>query len=282
MTPPDAQTATGARARKLPTVADLRSLKGKRQLTMLRYFSLEEARAAEAAGIDIASVPPEIVFDPRYRDAAPSVFTMTGQTHLEAGTADDYLRWCGTALQRGADALYCSGSLRTVEYLAREHIPVVGHVGLVPARATWTGGYRAVGKTADTAIRLFEEVKAYEAAGAIAVEIEVVPEEVATEISKRVGILLWSMGAGAGSDAQYLFANDILGYTEGHIPRHSKTYRDFNAEHERLQAEREAAFREFAADVETGVYPAESHLVRMPERELDAFRERLASRNQDA
>ena len=118
-----------------PTVADLRSLKGVRQLTMLRYFSLEEAEAAEAAGIDIASVPPELVEHPRYREVAPSIFSMTGKTHLEAGTPEDYLRWSGDAINRGADAVYCSGSLRTVEYLAREHIPVVGHVGLVPSRA---------------------------------------------------------------------------------------------------------------------------------------------------
>jgi 3-methyl-2-oxobutanoate hydroxymethyltransferase len=45
-----------------------------------------------------------------------------------------------------------------------------------------------------------------------------VPVEVADEISKRTSILVWSMGAGAGCDAQYLFSNDILGYTEGHIP----------------------------------------------------------------
>lgn len=264
--------------RRLPTVHDLRQLKGKRQLTMLRYFSLDEARAAEAAGIDIASVPPEVLFDSRYREMAPTVFSMTGLTHLEAGTPEDYLRWCGDAIGKGADALYCSGSLRTVEYLAREHIPVVGHIGLVPARATWTGGFRAVGKTAQEALALFDEVKAYENAGAFAVEIEVVPEEVATEISRRVGILLWSMGAGAGCDAQYLFANDILGYTEGHIPRHSKVYRDFNAEYARLQAERVAAFREFASDVESGAYPEERHLVRMPDKELEAFREGIASR----
>ena len=143
-------------ARRLPTVHDLRALKGQRQLTMLRYFTLDEARAAEAAGIDIASVPPEVLFDPGYRAAAPSIFSMTGMTHLEAGTPDDYLRWCGAAVEKGADALYCSGSLQTVEYLAREHIPVVGHVGLVPARATWTGGFRAVGKTADSALRLYD------------------------------------------------------------------------------------------------------------------------------
>lgn len=261
--------------RKRPTVADLRAMKGTRQLTMLRYFSLEEAEAAEQAGIDIASVPAEILLHPRYREVAPSVFSMTGMTHLEAGTAEDYLRWSGDALNRGADAVYCSGSLRTVEFLAREHIPVVGHVGLVPSRATWTGGFRAVGKTADAALRLFEEVKAYESAGAFAVEIEVVPVEVATEISRRVGILLWSMGAGPGCDAQYLFANDMLGYTEGKIPRHSKVYRDFAAEHARLQRERVAAFREYVADVESGAYPEEGHVVRMAPEERDRFLEAL-------
>lgn len=261
--------------RKRPTVADLRAMKGRRQLTMLRYFSLEEAAAAEEAGIDIASVPAEIATHPRYREVAPSIFSMTGRTHLEAGTPEDYLRWSGDALNKGTDAVYCSGSLRTVEYLAREHIPVVGHVGLVPSRATWTGGFRAVGKTADAALRLYEEVRAYESAGAFAVEIEVVPAEVASAISQRVGILLWSMGAGGGCDAQYLFANDILGYTEGHIPRHSKTYRDFKAEYARLQAERVAAFREYVADVESGAFPEDRHLVRMEPEELDRFLSRL-------
>ena len=258
--------------RRKPTIADLRALKGKRQHTMLRYFTLDEAAAAEEAGIDIASVPPEVVLHPRYREVAPTVFSMTGQTHLEAGTPEDYLRWSGDALNRGADAVYCSGSLRTVESLAREHIPVVGHVGLVPSRATWTGGFRAVGKTAEAALRLFEEVKAYESAGAFAVEIEVVPAEVATEISRRVGILMWSMGAGAGCDAQYLFANDLLGYTEGHVPRHSKAYRDFKAEHARLQRERVAAFQDYKADVDSGTYPKDQHLVRMDKKEFESFR----------
>ncbi len=258
-----------------PTVADLRALKGARQLTMLRYFSLEEAQAAEDAGIDIASVPYELLTHPRYREVAPSIFSMTGRTHLEAGTPEDYLRWAGDALNRGADAIYCSGSLRTVEYLAREHIPVVGHVGLVPSRATWTGGFKAVGKTADAALRLLEEVKAYESAGAFAVEIEVVPVEVATAISSRVNILLWSMGSGPGCDAQYLFAEDILGTNRGHLPRHAKVYRDFAAEEDRLQRERVAAFREFIADVKGGSYPEDRHVVRMRPEELDAFRAKL-------
>jgi 3-methyl-2-oxobutanoate hydroxymethyltransferase len=254
-----------------PTVADLRALKGQRQLTMLRYFSLEEAEAAEQAGIDIASVPFELLTHPRYREVAPSIFSMTGKTHLEAGTPEDYLRWSGDAINRGADAVYCSGSLHTVEYLAREHIPVVGHVGLVPSRATWTGGFKAVGKTADAALRLYEEVKAYESAGAFAVEIEVVPVEVATAISARVSILLWSMGSGPGCDAQYLFAEDILGTNRGHLPRHAKVYRNFAAEEDRLQRERVAAFREFIADVKGGAYPEDRHVVTMTAEERDRF-----------
>jgi 3-methyl-2-oxobutanoate hydroxymethyltransferase len=257
--------------RQKPTIADLRIRKGKGQQTMLRVMSLDEAAAAEQAGIDIVSVPAEVVCDPRYREVAPTLFSMTGQTHLEAGTRDDYLRWACKVMLAGADAVYCSGGLGAVEHVAREHIPVVGHVGLVPSRATWTGGMKAVAKTATGALALLDEVRAYESAGAFAVEIEVVPVEVATEISRRVGILLWSMGAGPGFDAQYLFAADILGINRGHMPRHSKVYRNFAAEYDRMQAERIAAFREFAADVAASVYPEDKHVVRMNPAELAEF-----------
>ena len=259
-------------ARQKPTIADLRAHKGKGQYTMLRVMTLDEAEAAEQAGIDIVSVPDHLVTHPRYREVAPTLFSMTGQTHLEAGTRDDYLRWACRVMNAGADAIYCSGGLGTVEHVAREHIPVVGHVGLVPSRATWTGGMKAVAKTAQGALALLEEIRAYEAAGAFAVEIEVVPEEVATEINRRVGILLWSMGAGAGCDAQYLFAEDILGTNRGHMPRHSKVYRNFAAEYDRLQAERVAAFREFIADVASSAYPEDKHVVKMSPQELAAFK----------
>ncbi|MCC5972801.1 MAG: 3-methyl-2-oxobutanoate hydroxymethyltransferase [Rubellimicrobium sp.] len=258
--------------RKVPTVADLRAAKGKRQLTMLRIFTLEEAAAAEQAGIDIVSAPIELVAHPQYREVAPGLFSMTGVDHREAGTRDDYMRFAGRALMAGADALYCSGSIDTVRHLADEHIPVVGHVGLVPSRNTWTGGFRAVGKTADAALVLYEECRAYEQAGAFAVEIEVVPPEVATEIARRMDrLLLWSMGSGAGCDVQYLFAMDILGDHTDHMPRHSKVYRNFAAEYARLQQERIAAFREFRKDVESGAFPEDRHLVRMDRAELATF-----------
>ena len=258
-----------------PTVADLLALKGKRQLTMLKFFSLDEAAAAQDAGIDIASVPADVLFHPEYRTVAPAIFSMAGQTHTECGSPSEYLKWCNSAIEKGADALYCSGSFETVAMLSNEYIPVVGHVGLVPARATWTGGFKAVGKTANDALDLLQQVKSYENAGAIGVELEVVPVEVANEISKRTSILVWSMGAGAGCDAQYLYSNDILGYTDGHTPRHAKVYRDFKGEFERLQDERVGAFKEFVEDVNNGSFPEEPHLVRMQPDELSKFKELL-------
>ena len=262
--------------RKRPTVADLRAWKGKRQLTMLRIFTLDEAAAAEEAQIDVVSLPMDLVTHPDYRKAAPTLFSMTGIDHRGMGTRKEYLKLSGQMLMAGADAMYCSAGLDTVRFLTSEHIPVVGHVGLVPSRATFTGGFKAVGKTADQALALYHECLAYEAAGAFAVEIEVVPVEVASEISRRVGILLWSMGAGPGCDAQYLFAEDILGTNRGHMPRHSKVYRNFAAEYDRLQTERVAAFKEFIADVETAAYPAANHVIKMAEGELAAFRAALA------
>ena len=99
--------------------------------------------------------------------------------------------------------------------------------------------------------------------------------EVASAISERVDILLWSMGSGPGCDAQYLFAEDILGTNRGHLPRHAKVYRNFAAEEDRLQRERVAAFKEFIADVDAGAYPEEQHVVRMKADELEGFRSLL-------
>ena len=262
-------------ARKRPTVADLRAMKGKRQLTMLRVMTLEEAEAAERAGVDIVSVPPALVSDPRYRDAAPSLFTMPGENFYEIGTADDFVRWAFAMLKADADAVYCSASHATIRRMADEAVPVIGHVGLIPSRRTWTGGFVAVGKTAESAMAIMEAVRALEAAGAIGAEIEVVPVEVAQAISARTSLLMLSMGAGTGCDAQYLFAEDVLGANRGHMPRHSKVYRDFAAEYDRLQAERVAAFGEFVADVESGAYPEDRHVLRMEPVELERFLSRL-------
>ena len=109
--------------------------------------------------------------------------------------------------------------------------------------------------------------------------MEVVPAQVATEISKRTKILIIGMGAGVNCDVQYLFATDVLGDNEGHVPRHSKVYRDFKSEYHSLHRESVAAFKEFRSDVLTGSYPAEQNDVPMDKRELTAFLKAIKSNN---
>jgi 3-methyl-2-oxobutanoate hydroxymethyltransferase len=193
------------------------------------------------------------------REAAGGCFVQVGLIYGDHSTYEDYLRAAHAALKLGGDCAYCAASLDTITKLAAEGIPVVGHVGLIPAKNTWTGGFKAVGRTADTAMMVYRQVK----------------ERVATEIAKRTSLVLLSMGAGTGCDAQYLFAEDVLGYTRGHRPRHAKVYRNFRTELDRLQLERIAAFKEFIADVESGAYPEGKHKVAISDAEFKAFSRRL-------
>ncbi|MGH9133389.1 MAG: 3-methyl-2-oxobutanoate hydroxymethyltransferase [Ilumatobacteraceae bacterium] len=254
----------------------MRSLKGVRQLSMIHIEDRDEARACAAAGIDVLSIE-DPIWDAPMREAAGDCFVQVGLPYGRLQTTDDYLRAAHTAYLLGGDCVYCAASLQIVERLAAEGIPVVGHVGLIPSRRTWTGGFKAVGKTLDSATSVYQQVKALESAGAFAAEIEVVPERIAAEISKRTSLVLFSMGAGAGCDGQYLFSVDVLGYTAGHQPRHAKVYRDFRAELDRLQRERVAAFAEFRADVEAGRYPQPDHNVAVADDVYGEFVESLDS-----
>lgn len=104
-----------------------------------------------------------------------------------------------------------------------------------------------------------------------------VPAEVAAAISKRTPLVMISMGAGAGCDAQYLFAEDVLGLNRGRYPRHAKVYRNLAAEYDRIQQERISAFGEYASDIASGAYPADSHMVGIEAEELRKFEAFLAA-----
>ncbi|MBO6852422.1 MAG: 3-methyl-2-oxobutanoate hydroxymethyltransferase [Marivivens sp.] len=253
-----------------PTVADIRALKGKRTLTMLYVETPDEAAAAAEAGIDMLSII-DPLWTPEMREAAANCFVQVGLLYGELVTLEDYQRAAHRAMQIGGDCVYCASSLGTIKALADDGIPVVSHVGLIPSKATWTGGFKAVGKTTASALDVWRHVQALEEVGAFGAELEVVPDRVAAEISKRTSLVMLGMGAGSGADAQYLFAEDVLGCTRGHKPRHAKTYRDFAVEYARLQNERIAAFSEFRADVNSGAYPAPEHQVAIADAEFEGF-----------
>lgn len=257
-------------ARDRLTVADLLASRGTTQHLNIYVEDADEAAAAAAAGVTMLTAGAAYM-NTAIRDAAPRCFINSGYGFGVLSTAEDYLRDAHRVMNQGADSYYCVGGLRTIEYLASEGVPVVSHVGLIPSKRTWTGGWKAVGKTADSAIGIWRRVRQLEDAGAFAAEIEVVPEQVATEIAKRTSLFMISMGSGSGCHAQYLFSEDVLGYNTGHVPRHARQYRNFAVEFARLQREREAAFAELLADVSAGVFPSTEHLVGIENSELETF-----------
>jgi 3-methyl-2-oxobutanoate hydroxymethyltransferase len=258
------------RPRKKYTVHDLRQLKGRRCLTHIHVKSPEEAAAAEAAGVDLMSCsfdsPETQARFPRLIAAAPNSFLSAATPHGLA-SAEEAIRVGFRALELGASSVYCSASPMIIEAMAREGLPVVGHLGLVPRHITWTG-YRAVGKSPEEARHLFRRMKELESAGAYAAELECVPHNLARFLCSQTSMLLMSLGSGSGCDTQFLFSDDILGDYEERPPRHAKAYRNFVEEHRRLQSERVAAFSEYIADVQSGCFPQRSHLVEMDDTDL--------------
>lgn len=108
---------------------------------------------------------------------------------------------------------------------------------------------------------MWDACVALEEAGAFSAEIEVVPAAIAAAIAQKTSLFLISMGAGAGGHAQYLFSDDVLGQSRGHVPRHAKAYANLAAEQDRLQALRVQAMSAFAAEVHDGSYPSAPYLV---------------------
>ena len=258
------------------TVKDLFDLKGKKQLTEVLVTSPEEAMACEIAGIDmLITGGGNTEQATAIREAAPNTFLTLGIGYGSVSSATEAVRAGFEFLRIGADAVYIAGSMEFIKAMSQEGIPVVGHVGLIPSKSTWTGGFKAVGKTADEALKVYQHTVAHQEAGAIGVEMEVVPHQIAAEITKRVDLIVISMGSGSDCDAQYLFAMDILKSHTGHIPRHAKVYRNFVAEYERLQQERIAAFQEYQADVESGAFPGKGNIVEADEAELEKFTKAL-------
>ncbi len=255
--------------KKKTSVHDLLASKGKKKWVQLHVDNAAEAAAAAAAGISILSCEPDHNLE-GIRAAAPLAFVSAGMPHGTVANGDEAIRYGFATLRRGADAIYCSQSPRIIEAMAREGIPVTGHVGLVPNLAAWTG-FRAVGRSAQEALKVLRAAKDIESAGAACLEVEVVPVQLADHITRATPLITMGMGCGSVCDTQYLFSCDVLGTNRGHYPRHSKRYADFAALEDGLQAKRVEAFTAFAADVERAHYPQAEHQVVMEEEAYVQF-----------
>ncbi|MBM7173061.1 3-methyl-2-oxobutanoate hydroxymethyltransferase [Streptomyces sp. G44] len=144
-------------------------------------------------------------------------------------------------------------SLAQTELLVQSGIPVMSHLGLTPQSVN-TMGYRVQGRGEEAAHRLLQDAKAAQDAGAFAVVLELVPAELAAEVTRSLHIPTVGIGAGAECDAQVLVWTDMLGLTGGKMPRFVKQYAD-------LRGVMAGAAKAFAEDVVGGAFPAAEHAV---------------------
>ena len=256
------------------TVKDIIDLKGDKQLTQTLPFTPNEAKAAEDAGIDLINtrfnyLKQETAIE--IRKSASKTFMSFVIPLLSVPTKDDALKHSYKAMELGADGIIFQGSLSHIEALSNAGIPVQGHIGLVPRKSTWTGGIKAVGKTLDEAKALFQNLKDLESAGAWAVECEVIPSRLMKELSSRTSLVTISIGSGNGCDVQFLFADDILGASEGPFPRHSKQYCNLFKESQRIQKIRVNAFKDFIDDVNSDIFPSNNFEVEVTEEFVERF-----------
>src|SRR4051794_13260761 len=138
-----------------------------------------------------------------------------------------------------------------VELLTRSGVPVMAHIGFTPQSEHSLGGYRVQGR-GDTARRLVDSAKTLEAAGAFALVMEMVPGDVAAQVTKELAIPTIGIGAGAECDAQVLVWQDMAGLRTGRMPRFVKQYADVHGV--LLQAA-----RAYAAEVAEGTFPGPEH-----------------------
>jgi 3-methyl-2-oxobutanoate hydroxymethyltransferase len=146
-------------------------------------------------------------------------------------------------------------------------IPVMGHVGLTPQSATMLGGFKTQGRTAEKARQLVADARELEAAGCFAIVLEAVPAPVAARITETLTIPTIGIGAGPACDGQVLVYHDLLGLSEGHLPRFVKRYAN-------LSREIRDALEAYVHDVRTGAFPDEEHTYAMPPEELELFAHR--------
>ncbi|WP_405580840.1 3-methyl-2-oxobutanoate hydroxymethyltransferase [Streptomyces sp. NBC_01190] len=142
-------------------------------------------------------------------------------------------------------------SLTQTEILVEAGIPVMAHMGLTPQSVN-TLGYRVQGRGEEAADRLFRDAKAAQNAGAFALVLELVPAEVAAEITRSLEIPVIGIGAGPDTDAQVLVWTDMAGMTEGKVPRFTKQYAN-------LRQSLGDAAKAFAGEVVGGQFPAPEH-----------------------
>ena len=276
---------------KKRSILDLQAMKrrGEKAVWMTAYDA-PTAACAEAAGLDMLLVGDSLGMcvygfadtlpvtmemclehTRAVRRGAPETFVIGDLPFLSYQvSAADAVRNAGRFLKEaGADAIKLEGGVRAasaIEAAVSAGIVVFGHIGLTPQSSGQMGGFKAQGRTLESARLVLEDALAVQEAGAHALLVEAVTPEVTALAHERLEIPVYGIGAGPHCDGQVLIVSDVLGIFETFTPKFVKQYAD-------LAEEMKRAFAEFAQEVRDGTFPGPEHVYPMLPGEADRLDE---------
>src|SRR6266581_4815042 len=267
------------------TVGDIAKLRADGQrIAMLTAYDYPTAKLLDEAGIPILLVGdslgrvmlgyeneiPVSMADMIHHTAAVTrgakrALVVGDMPFLSYATPDAAVANAGRFLsEAGAQAVKVEGgvrSQRTIEAIVKAGIPTMGHIGWTPQAANAAGKVRVLGKSREQARGLLHDALAVQEAGAFAIVLELVPEQLAAAITERLRIPTIGIGAGAGCSGQVQVITDLLGLGS-FIPRHARPYAHLR------ETILEAA-QKFAADVTAGTFPGTEESSQMDQTVLD-------------
>ncbi|MFA4134871.1 MULTISPECIES: 3-methyl-2-oxobutanoate hydroxymethyltransferase [unclassified Brevibacillus] len=181
------------------------------------------------------------------------------------GTVEEAVKNAGRLMQEGlAKAVKMEGGRELAPIITRcvqAGIPVVGHIGLTPQSVHQLGGYKVQGRDLEAAKKLLDEALAIQEAGAFAIVLECVPEEVAGMIADKLDIPVIGIGAGATCDGQVLVFHDMVGYASDITPKFVKRYANIG---ETIRA----AVETYNKEVEARSFPGQEHVFHASEETI--------------
>ena len=270
------------------TAPAVRQMKGGPKIRMVTAYDAPSARIADAAEADIILVGDSVANVVLGRETTLEV-TLDDMVHHTAAVSgtepralvvgdmpwmsyhvslEETIHNAGRLVREGgAEAVKVEGGrkrLPAIEAILDAEIPVMGHLGLTPQSVHAMGGYRVQGKQVDEARRLLADARALDEAGVFSIVLEGVPDVVAELVTKEVSAPTIGIGAGAGVDGQVLVFHDILGLTDGHLPKFVRQYAD-------LHGAATEALTSFFEDVQKGEFPADEETYHMSEEAAQAL-----------
>jgi len=200
------------------------------------------------------------------RRGAPNTFIIGDMPFLSYQVnIDEAVRNAGRFFKEArVDAIKLEGGQRVrpqIKAISDGGMLVMGHIGLTPQSSGQLGGFKAQGRTAESAIGLIEDARAVQSAGAFSLLVEAVPPEVCKIIRDDLTIPVYGIGAGVEVDGQVLIVSDILGIFQAFTPKFVKKYAN-------LAEETLKAMEAYVEDVRAGKFPEVQHTYNMLEGEL--------------